>query len=107
MFLDLLAGGGLLAVYSDSYTVVVAACERGCRHDVICAPVIAATELISNRELGGLFPYSLQVTLIWIIVAVINSVATIDAERMLGVRLGAITVLELRGLNFYAGPILN
>jgi hypothetical protein len=74
---------------------------------MICAPVIIATTvLISNRELGELSPYSLQVTLIFLFFTVINPVATTE-EDILGFRPAAIIVLELRGLNLNAGLVLN
>ena len=81
-------------------------CERRGRRDMICTPVIASTALISNRELGELFPYSFQVTRIIFIFADIKLVAT-TKEYILCFRPRAISVLELRGLNLNAGPILN
>ena len=75
---------------------------------MICAPVIRTTSLlISNRELGGLIPYSLQVTRIVFVGAGINRSAAKGPEDILGFRLGAVPVLELRGLNLIAGVVLN
>lgn len=74
---------------------------------MICAPVaFTTTVLISNRELSGLFPYSLQVTRIFFFAAVVNSGATTGPE-MLGSRLVGIPELELRGPNLNAGLVLN
>jgi hypothetical protein len=73
---------------------------------MISAPVIATTVLISNRELGELSAYSLQIALIVFFLAVINPVATTE-EYILVFRPCAIFVLELRGSYLNAGPVLN
>ena len=75
---------------------------------MISAPVIRTTSLlVSNRELGGLIPYSLQVTRIIFVGTGINRGAAKGPEDILGFRLGAIPVLELRGPNLIAGVVLN
>ena len=81
--------------------------EQACRPDMISAPVIANTMLISNRELGEFSRYSLQVALIAFFVAVINRVATIEPKYILDFRPVQILVLELRGPNLNTGPVLN
>jgi hypothetical protein len=101
------ARSGLIS-YGDSYRIIVIAMDGTCRMDTIWAPVVGAkTVLISDRELGILVPYSLQVTRIVSLLAGIKPVVTIEPEYILGLRPVLIYVLELRGPNLNAGPVLN
>jgi hypothetical protein len=97
-----------LSSYGDSYRIIVIAMDGTCRMDTIWAPVVGAkTVLISDRELGTLVTYSLQVTRIVSLLAGIKPVVTIEPEYILGLRPVLIYVLELRGPNLNAGPVLN
>jgi len=98
----------LLLSEGDCFLSIVVACEPVCRFDLIRAPRSATNMvLISNPETGTFIPYSLQVTFKIYVMVLLNLFETIKAEYILGFPIGAILILELRGLNLCVGAVLQ